>query len=98
MDSRSLPRPSSPRPAERIGVLGGPRGEHGGSPMVGPFAGMAVTSLVLALGTGVVLATMVARGTEILAHAARGRQRRMAGARPCRPGRAWSVQGGTTPE
>jgi hypothetical protein len=44
------------------------------------------TGMVLALGTGIVLATMVARGTEILAHAARGRQRRMASVRPCRPG------------
>jgi hypothetical protein len=89
MYSGNLSGPSGSRSAETITVRGGPWADHGGSAMVGPLAGMAVTSLVLALGTGIVLATMVARGTEILAHAARGRQRRMAGAQPSRPGWAW---------
>jgi len=71
---------------------GSTTGTEGGT-MVAPFTSMAVAALVLAMGTGIVLTAMVARGTEMLAHVVRSRQPRTAGERLSRA-RAWSEQGG----
>jgi hypothetical protein len=65
---------------------------------MGPFAGIAVTSVVLALGTGIVLTAMVARGAEVLARAAQGRRRRIAPVQPVRRRGTWAAQVGVGAE